>query len=70
MPLPVGLSRRDLKRAGIIDPEVICPDCDTSVKTESHESWCNLKDCDIQEVAEIAAEERIATDYDPMEKER
>lgn len=71
MPLPVGLPRRDLERAGIIDPEVICPDCDASVKTESHEDWCELKDADIQEVAEIAAEEQIATEYDPMEhKER
>jgi hypothetical protein len=64
---PPGTSRRDLKRAGIIDPEVHCPDCDASVKSEDHEDWCELKDAELDEIKELAAEDRMATEYDPVE---
>jgi transcription initiation factor IIE alpha subunit len=67
-PYPPGISTRDLERAGIIDHEVHCPDCGAVVnRSENHEEWCDLKDADVDEVAELAAEERQAIEYDPLE---
>jgi hypothetical protein len=68
MNYPPGTSRRDLVRAGIIDPEVHCPDCGNVVSHgEAHEEWCELRDADVDEVAELAAEDAQDRDYDPVE---
>lgn len=65
---PPGTTTRDLERAGIIDHEVHCPDCANVVSHgEEHEDWCELKDADIDEVAEIAAEDKMVQEYDPIE---
>lgn len=64
---PPGTTRRDLKRAGIIDDPVNCIECDAEITSEDHAEWCELKDLDLDELAEMEAESRMATEYDPLE---
>lgn len=66
-PYPPGLSRRDKIRGGIIQEPIHCVECDTDVTSEDHEDWCELSELDVDELAELAAEEQIATEYDPIE---
>jgi len=46
MPYPPGISRRDLKRAGIITPpEVECAECGEVInQIEDHKEWCEFKE--------------------------
>jgi len=64
---PPGTSTRDLKRAGIIDEPVHCPECDNKVSHgENHEDWCECE-LSIPEMREYWAEEQMATEYNPVE---
>jgi len=67
MPYPPGISRRDLKRAGIISDPIHCVECDKDITSEPHENWCDLSDLETDELAELAAEEQMAQEYDPLE---
>jgi len=67
MPYPPGTSRRDLERAGIIQNPIHCVECGAEVTSESHAEWCDLQDRDMDELAELAAEESMATEYNPIE---
>jgi len=69
MPYPPGLSRRDKVRAGIIHEEVHCVECDAEVTSEDHAEWCELKDMDTEELAELEAEEAQHIEYSPVEHE-
>lgn len=55
---PPGTTQADLERAGIIDPEVDCPECDATVnRGEEHEEWCECE-MNIQEMRNYWAEQR------------
>jgi len=72
MPYPPGMSRHDLRRAGIIETSIPCPECSEEIKNgeiDEHEDWCTLKDRDYPELAEMA-EEAKRPSYDEWREEQ
>jgi len=67
MNYPPGTSRRDLQRAGIIQDPIHCIECDADITSESHADWCESSDLTTDELAELAAEEQLHIEYDPIE---
>ena len=67
MPYPPALSRRDKVRGGIIQDPIPCVECDVDVTSEDHAEWCELKEMETEELAELAAEEAQHIKYCPVE---
>ena len=66
MSYPPGTSTRNLKRAGIIETPLHCPECDVLVSDgEKHEEWCECE-MDRDEMAEYQAEQQYPQ-YDDYE---
>jgi len=66
MPYPPNISRHDLKRAGIIDTRIECPECKELVgEIDDHAEDC-MNPVDHETLAEIE-HERQAPSYDPVE---
>jgi len=63
---PPGMSYSDLERAGIIQQEICCPECDEIIHgVESHADECP-EPLGQEELAE-RLHERQAPEYDPVE---
>lgn len=69
---PPGTTRRDLERAGIVDPPgwpPTCLECSNEIRNadpEEHEEWCDDKMITMDELAELHHERRntrIGEDY-------
>lgn len=66
MSYPPGISTHDLKRAGIIDTRIKCPECREQIgQQEDHAEDC-IDPVDYETLVELE-HERQAPSYDPVE---